>query len=193
VKKEKALTVITYTAITIMTVAVIVMLMVASSKTAYASEGIYSDEEYEAEVEPVEEPPFPEWFEDEPPEEAVTTEPTEMYAEVPYTPTIRSIQPIGTTGAILPEIIERIPQGLEAIIVELFGNYEPIQRIETRYVTESHFVYDDYGYVHLVTNIVEVPEVKHGVNIAWITGVVFFGIVLLSFFKCIGGLIKWRV
>jgi hypothetical protein len=87
---------------------------------------------------------------------------------------------------------EREVSGMEQAMIDLFGEYQPVERVETSYRTHSFILYEN-GVPQIHTSIVEVPEIVQGVNVTWITGVALFALVLYSFFRCVGSLLKMKI
>lgn len=67
---------------------------------------------------------------------------------------------------------------MKDLIVSIFGSYEPIL------TTETHIVGDTLETVEVVASGMA------GVDWAWLAGVVLFAIVLYSFFRLVGVLLR---
>jgi hypothetical protein len=126
------------------------------------------------------------------PDTTVIVNPPQITVELPETLTPSNT---ATTEAkhISDTIIKRIPPtGLEAVIIDLFGQYNPIEKITTYTQAQSLVTINEDG-TSQITRIVEpVSTIEYGINYEWFVGVIFFAIILYSFFRCIGGVLKWK-
>jgi hypothetical protein len=93
---------------------------------------------------------------------------------------------------IMPKLEDREIKGMESVIVDIFGEYEPIARLETIYITEAYYEPDDEGIQRMKMQTIEVPTVTYGFNWQWATGILLFTVVLYSFFRCVGGILKCK-
>lgn len=72
---------------------------------------------------------------------------------------------------------------IQDVLVELFGEYEPLQETVIRTYTSTD------GSVS-TTEIVETIPGIAGVDFQWVAGVFLFGLCLYSFFRLLGVLLK---
>jgi hypothetical protein len=84
------------------------------------------------------------------------------------------------------------PSGMEAVIIDLFGKYEPIKKLTHGTQAQTIVTVNEDGTSELTRIIEPVTTIEYGINYEWFAGVIFFGIILYSFFRCIGGLLKWK-
>jgi hypothetical protein len=89
--------------------------------------------------------------------------------------------------------IQRIPPtGLEAVIIDLFGQYEPVEKITTYNQVQSLVTINEDGTSQITRIIEPVSTIEYGINYEWFAGIFFFAIILYSFFRAIGGVIRWK-
>jgi len=94
------------------------------------------------------------------------------------------------TAYSLPEHDRQEATGLELIIESLFGRYEPNLIKVTSQVPHTLRITTSQGIDEYQTVIINVQETITEVNKTWITGVLLFTLILYSFFRAIGGLVK---
>ena len=82
---------------------------------------------------------------------------------------------------------------LQEAVENIFGEYRPLERHHAETVTEHIITTDMDGNEYLHTVTYEVPLITYGFNWTWATGVLLFTIIMYSFFRCVGGLLKWKV
>jgi hypothetical protein len=127
-----------------------------------------------------------------PPPVTVTMPDVEVIVEIPSTLTPSNT---ATEGAhyITETKTQRItPTGMEAVIIDLFGKYEPIEKLTHGTQAQTLVTVNEDGTSELTRIIEPVTTIEYGINYEWFAGVIFFGIILYSFFRCIGGLLKWK-
>ena len=90
----------------------------------------------------------------------------------------------------LPEKESAEPSGLELVIETLFGRYNPDMITVTRQVPHTLRVSTQYGVYEYQTIMITVQETQPSINKTWLAGVLLFSIILYSFFRAIGGLVK---
>ena len=102
----------------------------------------------------------------------------------------------GGTGAVNMESYEikrAEHSGLELVIIELFGEYTPAVYRTTGTKTEYIQEIGENGEIKNIPVIYDVATIEYGINWEWFVGVALFMIILYSFFRCVGGLLKWNI
>jgi len=116
----------------------------------------------------------------------------EVIIEIPDTLTPTNTATTGAKFITDTKIQRKPPSGLEAVIIDLFGEYEPIEKIVTGTKAISIVTINEDGTSQITRIIEPVSHVEYGINYEWFVGVGLFALILYSFFRCIGGLLKWK-
>jgi len=89
-------------------------------------------------------------------------------------------------------ITRAIPSKLEETVTELFGEYEPIVHRTYGIRTDYIQIREPDGSYTLKTIEYNVAEIHTSTNWTWFVGVGLFAMILYSFFRCIGAILKIR-